>query len=272
MNAKKAFYALFNTFFPCRCPLCGHYFEDSEPNERLCDDCLSALESSMINGQPGNQIERLFWAKLPIERASSLLRYQPESLVSVLLQKIKYENHPQLAVAMGKEMAKTSMKSGYFEKIDGIIPLPLTTERQRERGYNQSECLAQGISEITRIPVWNDIVRRTFFAGSQTKLSHLERQLNVDNVFELVKPEKVENRHILLVDDVITTGSSLLALGRTLCPDPHLAISRFPPLKISVLTLSMAGTHRRPLMTDDNWKKERMKVVEVMVGKTRKIS
>ena len=266
MNAtKKAFFTLFNTLFPCRCPLCGHYFEDAEAHERLCDACLKALEPSMVHGERGNQIERLFWAKLPIQRASSLLRYQPESTVADLLQKIKYENHPQLAVFMGRIMAKSLMKSDFFEGVDAILPLPLTVERQKERGYNQSERLANGISEVTGIPVWTDVVRRTFFAGSQTKLSHIERQQNVENVFELVNEEKVRHKHVLLVDDVITTSSSLLALGRTLCPDPHAANSPFPPIKISIYTLSMAGAHRRPLLTNSDWQKERKKITEIAV-------
>ena len=118
---------------------------------------------------------------------------------------------------------------GFFEGIDVIVPMPITKSRRRERGYNQSEEFARGIAELTEIPVATDVVERLSFGISQTKLNHWERRENVENVFHLINGESISNRHVLLVDDIMTTGSTIISCGSELLKAGN--------VKISILTI-----------------------------------
>ena len=133
---------------------------------------------------------------------------------------------------MGRLMAREFLSSGFFDGIDAIIPVPLAPKRQRQRGYNQSEQLAHGISEITGLPIYNKVVRRVSFKGSQTNRGRWERNENVAHVFELRDAAAISGRHLLLVDDVVTTGATLIACAQEL--------AQAGSIKVSVLALGFA--------------------------------
>ena len=117
---------------------------------------------------------------------------------------------------MARMMAREFSEAGFFEGIDLIVPVPLAKKRQRQRGYNQSHCLADGVSQITGLPVSNQVVRRTRFVKSQTQMGRQERQENVADVFEVRDLDMIRGRHVLLVDDVVTTGATMTACAREL--------------------------------------------------------
>ena len=133
---------------------------------------------------------------------------------------------------MGRLMAKELQPSGFFDGIDGIVPIPLAKKRQRQRGYNQSLEIARGVSEITSLPIYNKVVRRIAFEGSQTNKGRWERNENVENVFELTDETAINGKHLLIVDDVVTTGATILACAKELCKAPN--------VKFSVLALGYA--------------------------------
>lgn len=174
----------------------------------------------------------MFWGLIPVERAAALFYYAAHSETSNILLALKYYGKHDVGIDMGKLMADELMPSGFFEGIDLLVPLPLERKRQRARGYNQSEMLAKGISITTGIPYSNKAVKRTTFNKSQTKLNKWERMENVSNCFLLSKPELLKGKHILLIDDVLTTGSTLLSCAEVL--------TQAEDIKISILTLAYA--------------------------------
>jgi len=149
-----------------------------------------------------NPMARLFWGIIPVERAAALFFYEAGAESANIL----YE----------RMMAREFSEAGFFEGIDLIVPVPLAKKRQRQRGYNQSHCLADGVSQITGLPVSNQVVRRTRFVKSQTQMGRQERQENVADVFEVRDLDMIRGRHVLLVDDVVTTGATMTACAREL--------------------------------------------------------
>ena len=127
---------------------------------------------------------------------------------------------------------KEIQPSGFFDGIDGIVPVPLAKKRQRQRGYNQSQEIAQGVYEITGLPIYNKVVRRSTYKGSQTNKGRWERNENVEQVFELIDPAAIQGRHLLLIDDVVTTGATIIACAKELLKAGH--------VKLSILTLGFA--------------------------------
>lgn len=179
-----------------------------------------------------NPMARLMWGKFAIERACALYYYEPKSEMAEIVYSLKYRNRPELGRIIGQVMAQRLQPKMFFDGIDALVPVPLSKQRQRERGYNQAEELTRGLSETTKIPIYNKVVRRTAFATSQTHLNANERLENVEHVFQLVDAQKIAHKHLLLVDDVITTGSTITACAREL--------QKAPDVKISVLTLGFS--------------------------------
>lgn len=209
---------ILDLFFPRTCPMCGNRLVGDE--ETLCVVCNLHLPRTDTWQHPyGNEMAKMFWHLLPVERCGALFYYQSHSIPSILVYKLKYGNRPDIGVALGRLLADEGEWTGFYEGIDAIVPIPLTKERMKKRGYNQSEYIARGISERTGLPVWNDVVMRNTFTESQTHKSRWERQWNVDQVFSLCKPylpdgdrnAALQGKHLLVVDDVCTTGATILA-------------------------------------------------------------
>jgi len=161
---------------------------------------------------------------MPIERGASLFFYNRSSSQRHIVLQLKYNQNREAGIAMGRYAAKT-FGTDFFHGIDGIVAVPLTKERKWQRGYNQSELIARGVSEETGIPVIDDAVERLRFDGSQTHRWTAERRLNVKGAFRLTNPQRVSGKHILLIDDVVTTGSTLRECGQQLALAGNVKIS-----------------------------------------------
>lgn len=222
---------IWKLFFPQCCLVCGRILLEGE--EHLCLRCLSALPRTNLHRQKDNEMEKSFWGKMPIERASAYFHYTKGGDVRKLLFSLKYYGNSDLGRFLGRCMAREWEASGFFRGVDGIVPVPLHQRKLRMRGYNQSQMLAEGVSSVTGIPLWNHLMVRSQFTDSQTRKGNYERWLNVQDVFACTSPEALHGKHILLVDDVMTTGATLVA-----CAD---ALSQIPGIRISVMTLAMAG-------------------------------
>lgn len=218
-------------FFPRYCVICGKRLLQSE--EHFCMACLCALPRIRFRNLEDNEIAKLLWGKMPIERASAFLYYSKGGDVRELLFQLKYYGNQKIGVFLGRCMAKDLVSKGFFHGIEGIIPVPLHSKKLKSRGYNQSELLAKGISEVTGIPVLRDVLRRNQYTDTQTRKSNYERWNNVMDVFECISLERFSCKHVLLVDDVLTTGATLVA-----CAD---AFKEIEGLRISVLTLAWAA-------------------------------
>ena len=215
---------------PRLCVVCGNRLAVTE--ETLCSKCYLHLpRTDFANDLYENVMAKLFWGQIKLEKATALFYYEPHAETARILYELKYKNHPEIGVVMGRMMAKELMKSGLFEDIDALVPVPLAKKRERERGYNQSLELAKGVSEVTGLPIANLVIRRTKFVGSQTKRGRWERNENVEHVFELVD-DNISDQHLLLIDDVVTTGATVIACAKEM--------QKASNVKISVLALGFA--------------------------------
>lgn len=220
---------LWELFFPRCCVVCGRRLQKHE--EYLCLHCLSRLPLAGLHHCPDNPMEKNLWGKLPLVRAAAFLPYVKGGDTQKLLFSLKYYGVSRLGIFLGRWMATELMPSGFFQDIDCIVPVPLHEKKKRRRGYNQSEMLAEGLSEVTGIPVSKHLIVREQETETQTRKGAYERWSNVSGVFGCSSPEAYEGKHILLVDDVMTTGSTLVS-----CADALSGVSR---LRISVLTLAL---------------------------------
>ncbi len=221
----------FQLFFPYVCVGCGRKLFRHE--EQLCRLCISKLPYSYYHKIKDNPVEKIFWGRVNIEKATSFLIYKKDGVVKNILHDFKYRNNKELAVAMGKLFATELNKYSYFQDVDYIIPVPLHPRKLKKRGYNQSEYIAKGMYNILNVQILTDCIIKVENTMSQTKLSRYNRWLNVGKGFAVKTPEILKNKSILLVDDVVTTGATLEAMAST--------IENIEGIKIYIATIAAAG-------------------------------
>jgi len=232
MNLNQTYFADFvSLIFPELCQACAKSLYRNE--EIICADCLYNLPFTDFHLHPDNAVARSFWGRVPIETASALLYFSKGSRVQNLLHQLKYKNKPEVGVYLGKLAAKSLLQNSVFATADMIMPVPLHQQKQLKRGYNQSLCIAEGLSQKIRIPVENQNLIKTTSTESQTKKSRISRYENMKEVFWVKNPEKLTGKHILLVDDIVTTGATLEACCNVLL--------QVPGVKISIATIAVAG-------------------------------
>jgi ComF family protein len=197
----------------------------------LCADCDAELEKTPFPESPyDNMMARLFWGQFPIEKASAWFYYRSHSDPSKMIYDLKYHGQPLLGEDIGEQMALRHLPTGFFNDIDAIIPIPITRKRQRQRGYNQSRQVAKGISHITHLPIYDRVVKRTNFTQSQTHQGNSwERRENVREAFQLIDADKIKGKHLLIIDDIVTTGATVIACGQEL--------AKAEGIKLSVLSI-----------------------------------
>ena len=225
------FSRLFDLISPRLCIVCGERLSVTE--EVICGKCNLHLPRTGFQRDPReNVMTKMFWGRIPIERATALFYYESHAETANILYELKYKNHPEIGETMGRMMARELQRGDFFDGIDGIVPVPLAKRRERQRGYNQSMEIAKGVSEITNLPIYNKVVRRKTFNGSQTSKGRWERNENVENVFELLDGDSVRGKHLLIIDDVVTTGATVIACAKE--------ISKAEGVRFSVLSLGFA--------------------------------
>lgn len=231
-NTLKAWLLSFlHLFFPRQCVVCGTPLQEGE--EAICLRCNMDLPRTDYHFCADNPVERMFWGKIPLERATSYFFYHKGSDFRRILHQLKYGGRKDLGETMGRFMAAELTVSEFFCDVDVIVPVPLHPRKQRMRGYNQSECVAKGVAAVTGIPLDAASVVRKKHTETQTSKSAYERWKNVDGIFHLRYPERFVGKHILLVDDVLTTGATI-----TTCADVFRDVEG---VRISVLTLAVAN-------------------------------
>jgi len=172
-----------------------------------------------------NPVARIFWGRVHLEAVTACYFFSKRGKVQQLIHELKYKKNRDAGHFLGVETGKTIQQTRWGKQIDQIVPVPLHPKKQRIRGYNQSEVLAYGIREATGIAVATNNLVRTVASETQTKKSREARWENVKDIFSLLHPEQIEGKHILLVDDVITTGSTIESCVHTLKQAPNVRIS-----------------------------------------------
>lgn len=205
-------------FFPHICAGCGS--DNLSEKQLICLRCSYHLPVTQFEQHAANPVEKIFWGRLPVQAGFSHYYFTKDSVLQNLLHELKYQGNQDVGHFMGREMGHSIMNSNRLQQIDAVIPLPLHPKRERERGYNQATVIGEGISEITGLPVWANKIIRTAATETQTHKTRIERWQNMEGRFRLKDPESLRNKTILLVDDVITTGSTLEACGTELLKAP----------------------------------------------------
>ena len=242
MRLKTWLDSLLQVLVPRTCTVCGTVLSPSE--QWLCGVCLSHLPRTGWKGARNNVLERHFAEVKPgvheapaVCRAHALMYYEAASAYSRMLLAIKYYDKPKVAVAWGRMLAADLQGTDFFSGADMLLPVPLSLQRLRQRGYNQSERLAEGIAQLTGLPVNTTAVVRVRHNPSQTHLSQQERHANVQQLFAVRHPEQLQGRHLVLVDDVITYGYTLKS-----CIQAVLVVC--PDVRFSVLSLAASSAYR----------------------------
>lgn len=228
-----------NFFFPRYCWICGRRLSIGESH--LCSSCLLELPRTNYHVRPDNAMEQLFWGSFDLVHATAFFYYHRGSATSEILYLLKYGHCPDIGKYMASVFAQEILfeegrgACSFFQNIDYLIPVPLSEEKKKSRGYNQCDAICEGLSEVTHIPVCKDVVKRKVSNSTQTRKSRVERSLNVEQIFcvDQAKHVLLEGKHVLLVDDVCTTGATLKSMAQVL--------AAIPKIRISVLTLGLAN-------------------------------
>lgn len=217
-------------FFPRLCLICGEKLLRQE--KFICLKCQLYLPRTDFRLPGETTMEQLFYGRIPVEKACAYFEFRKGSDYRKILHELKYRGRKEVGEYFGERFGAELLQTGHFIIPDLLCPVPLHPKRERQRGYNQSYHIALGLSRQLRVPVCCDNLKRIQNTGTQTKRNRYERWENMANMFEVVNPELFDGKHITLVDDVITTGSTLEACAS--------AILHCCNAKISVLTLAMA--------------------------------
>jgi ComF family protein len=216
--------------FPRLCYACG---ENLLRNERLiCTKCYILIPRTNYHLQEDNPVARLFWGRCKIERAAAFSFYNKDSRIRKLIHNLKYKGIKEVGFELGKIYGQSLSGSDFLKGIDMIIPVPLHPSKKRVRGFNQSEIISDGFSEATGLPLCSAILERTSRSGTQTKKSRYDRWVNVEGIFNVSDRSKLDGKHILVVDDVITTGSTLESCA--------IELLKSEGVKVSVAALAVA--------------------------------
>ena len=214
--------------FPRLCMACGRKLQVSE--QALCCDCLSQLPHTHLGNTPGNEMEKIFWGRFPIQRASALFYYARGGKVAHILAGMKYYGRQKVCRQMGEMLAHELLLTGFFEGVDYLLPVPLHPDRLRTRGYNQSRLLAEGISEQTGIPVCDGLLCRVRTIRPRP-INPCWNGRKHGSSFHLAGDTRMlQGKHVMLVDDVLTTGATLGA-----CAD---VLADIEGISISIVTLA----------------------------------
>lgn len=216
--------------FPRYCKVCRRRLAHNE--QHLCVSCLLELPRTHYERTPNNLLMQHFMEWPEVVAATSYFYYDKEGRYSSLIHHLKYYDHPEVGTYLGRLAATELRASGFFEGIDLIIPVPLSKNKLRKRGYNQCDYIAQGISQIIGTDLHTHCIERTVNTDTQTRKSRSERWKNTEKIFQVTHANTLKGKHILLVDDVATTGATLHA-----CTS---AILKVPNVRISIFTLAKA--------------------------------
>jgi ComF family protein len=199
----------------------------------LCTRCLYQLPQTHSHLEKGNSVERVFWGRFPVSSACARYYFRRETKVQHLLHQFKYKKAPEIGTYIGRIYGAELRKAPLFQSVDIIIPVPLHKTKLAKRGYNQAGVFAQGLSLGMRVPVDEHSLVRVYASESQTRKTRIRRWENVKTIFQITDTQALRGKHILLVDDVVTTGATIEACARKLL--------EIKDVKISVAAIAVAG-------------------------------
>ncbi len=227
---QKYYKPIFHLLFPNVCNGCG---EELLSNEKfVCASCLSFIPKTKFHLMINNPLEQKFFGRCRIENATAMYYFNKDGVIQNLLHALKYQQKPEIGFLLGNQFAKEITDVIWLQDIDIIMPVPLSAKKFKARGFNQSECITNSMATQLNILHDSTSLLRKKHTESQTNKTRSERLSNVANAFELSNANAIAGKHILLVDDVITTGATLEECAQT--------ILQAPQTKVSIATLAYA--------------------------------
>lgn len=200
--------------FPHICEGCSTDIVDA--NHYLCLQCRDQLPETHFQSHADNPVEKIFWGRLPLTAATASYYFTKGATLQHLLHQFKYKGQQRLGFYLGQLMGSQLINNPRFQEVTALVPLPLFPKKERQRGYNQAMVLCEGISDVWQRPIIKNAVIRASATESQTRKNRMERWQNMENRFELNDKAALAHQHILLVDDVVTTGATLESCGRAI--------------------------------------------------------
>ncbi len=230
-SIKRSFQSFFYLFYPRVCSGCGNGLVTGE--EFICLNCHDDLMPTDFVRHRENTFYNALISRIPIEGAVSYYFFAKEGIIQNLLHEIKYKGKQDLGRYIGRQFGVYLNGSQFIDGVECIIPIPLHDKKAFKRGYNQSALIAEGLSEILEVPMLDNVVQRKLSTTTQTNLSRVDRWENVKDAFVVEQPDKISGKHVLLIDDVMTTGATLEACARKLL--------ELENVKVSLATLAFAS-------------------------------
>ncbi|MGM9712641.1 MAG: ComF family protein [Prevotella sp.] len=225
---KRQLSSLADIFFPPICLCCGGRLLSHE--RHVCTGCLASWPKTPYASVVDNDLARLFWGIYPIRSAAAAFIYCPGDALATTIHRMKYGHDTSLCHFAGRLMASDALCHEILSTADILVPIPLSRQRERERGYNQSRELCVGIASVVPIAICDTLLARKSFSQSQTMLTARERQENVEGAFSLLSAEGLRGKHIVLIDDIITTGATMR--------ECLLQLRDIPDIEISILAFA----------------------------------
>jgi len=220
----------FSLLFPRICYGCGSHLVKNE--KLICTECYVVIPRTNFHTKKDNPVAQAFWGRCKIESAAAFSFFNKGSRIRKLIHSLKYKGVKEVGYELGRIYGLSLKSSDFLDGIDFIVPVPLHKSKERTRGFNQSEIIATGISEATGLPLVANAIKRQRATSTQTKRSRMERWENVEGIFALKNSDLLAGKHILLVDDVITTGATIEACVAE--------ILKAEGVKVSVVALAYA--------------------------------
>lgn len=229
INFKLLFDPVLDFFYPTACISCDRTIKGAV--DLFCIECQYQVKPLDMHHFEKNAFTSHFENKLDIIAGAALFLYTKGGRIQQAMEALKYKNRPEIGIRIGLFYGNLLKESTFFHDIDLILPVPLHYKRKALRGYNQSYMFAQGLSDSMGVNCSDKIIKRVSETSTQTVKSRMERLHNMQSVFQIVNPEKLINRRVLLVDDILTTGATLESCGREL--------AKIEGLKLSLATIAM---------------------------------
>lgn len=225
------FHDFLNLFYPEVCQICDSILVKNE--HVICINCMHELPVTNFHLDNENPVIKVFHGRVKVENATALLLFQKKGAVQKLIHNLKYKGQQKIGNFLGKWMGEELINSDGYSEIDAVIPVPLHPRKLRSRGFNQVEDFGKEIASALQVPYLDNVLLKKSFSGSQTIKSRLARWGNIEESFVLANPGLIHKKHLLLVDDLITTGSTLEACATVL--------KEAGDVKISVATMAFAN-------------------------------
>lgn len=209
--------------YPHLCASCSKPLYNNE--NHICTYCRYQLPKTNFHLEKDNPVSRIFWGRVNIRAATSCYYFNKGGKIQRLIHQLKYMGGKEIGITIGRFLGADLKETPLFKDIDCIVPVPLHRSKRRKRGYNQSDYFAKGLSESMEATHINDNLYRASSGVSQTRKAHYERWGNVKSAFKVKRPDQLNGKHILLVDDVVTTGATLESCAQALLDIPDTTVS-----------------------------------------------